>query len=188
MNFKKRTSRKSGGVNMSSTADISFLLLIFFLLTTIVFYDTGISVKLSPWSGTNYHYGCGIRQNAFRVVINSDNQLLVSDKQINVKNLKRIAKEFILNPNKRDDLAKSPKSAIISLQSDRRTNYETYFTAYNELRAAYYEIWDEAALKKFEFKYKHLDNKRQRAIKNEYPFVIVEAEPTNFLAKKSTHK
>lgn len=185
MNSRKRTPRQSSGMNMSSTADISFLLLIFFLVTTTIFQDSGISVKLPPWQPDSDEIGCGgIRsRNLFRVVVNSNNQLLVGNEIADIRNLKRDVKEFILNPNKRDGLARSPKYAIIFLQNDRGTNYETYFTVYNEIRAAYYEIWNEAALEKFAFKYKHLDNERQREVKNEYPFAFFEAELSDFLAK-----
>ena len=179
MKFKKRTPRQAANMNMSSTADISFLLLIFFLLTTTIFHDTGILVKLAP---SCQYYHCQLNsRNVFRVLINADNEFLVKGRIENIKNLKRDAKEFILNPKNLNNLSKSPKHAVISLQSDRETSYNTYFNAYNELRAAYYEIWDEAAFEKFGFKYKHLNKEKQREIRYEYPLVIVEAEPTNFL-------
>jgi len=184
MNFRKRTPRESGGMNMSSTADIAFLLLIFFLITTTIFYDSGIPVKLPPWQDESISCVMPVRKrNIFRVLVNSNNQLLVRGEKAEIKELRKNAKEFILNPKKLDNLSVSPKNAIISLQNDRGTNYETYFNVYNELKAAYNEIWNEAALKKFGFKYKDLDYERQQEIKYEYPFVISEVEPTDFLAE-----
>ena len=56
--------------------------------------------------------------------------------------LKEKTIEFISNPLKRDDLSESPKKAVISLKNDRGTNYETYLEVYNELKAAYNELWD----------------------------------------------
>ena len=181
MKFKKRTPRQAANMNMSSTADIAFLLLIFFLVTTTIFYDTGIPVKLPQWT-EEIPPGSPVRKrNIFRVLVNSNNQLLVNGEIANVRNLKQDAKEFILNPKQLDNLSISPKNAIISLQNDRGTNYETYFTVYNELKAAYNEIWDEAAFKKFGFKYNDLNYENKKEIRGNYPLVISEAEPTDFL-------
>lgn len=182
MNFKKRTPRQAGSMNMSSTADIAFLLLIFFLVTTTIFYDSGIPVKLPQWTEAHPEPMPVRTRNIFRVLVNANNELLVNNEIADVRNLKEDAKEFILNPKKLETLSVSPKHAIISLQNDRGTNYETYFNVYNELKAAYNEIWDEAALKKFGFKYKDLSYDDKKEIRNDYPLVISEAEPTDFLA------
>ena len=177
MNFKKRTSRKSRNMNTSSTADISFLLLIFFLLTTTAFADFGIPIKLTPYSCGVTHTCGSRRHNILRVTINSENQLLVGSELSKISNLKRDAKEFILNQRN----SRNPRFTFISLQGDRGTSYETYFNAYNELRSAYHEIWNEVALQEFGFRYKHLNNERKQEVKRIVPMILSEAEPTDFL-------
>jgi hypothetical protein len=88
-------------------------------------------------------------------------------------------KEFIMNPQGLEDLSESPQNAIISLKNDRGTEYETYLTVYNELKAAYNEIWDEEAQKQYGKSYSDLDFEAKKAIRADIPFVISEAEPTD---------
>lgn len=86
-----------------------------------------------------------------------------------------------MNPNKNPELAESPNSAIISLKNDRGTNYETYLDVYNELKAAYNELWDEEAMATLGKHYSEdLPKEDRDKIKSKIPFVISEAEPTSF--------
>ena len=119
-------------------------------------------------------------RNVFSVLVNKDNQLLVRGESMDPAVLKERAKEFIMNPQQRDDLSVSPKKAIISLKNDRGTEYETYITVYNELKAAYNEIWNEISNERFGKEYPDLDIKLKREIRKDVPFVISEAEPTAF--------
>ena len=172
--------RNSPTVNASSMADIAFLLLIFFLVTTTIVVDKGITVKLPPWSDEEpicYHFS---RKNVWSVKVNTENQLLVRGKAMQLRNLKEKTKEFILNPLAKDNLSSSPKKALISFQNDRGTTYETYITVYNELKAAYNEIWEEKARAKYSKSYVDLPLKLKREIRKEVPLVISEAEPTDF--------
>ena len=84
-----------------------------------------------------------------------------------------------MNPGKRNDLPSSPKRAVISLQNDRSTSYETYLEVYNELKAAYNELWEEAARQTFGKSYEDLNITQQRSIRSEIPLVISEADPTD---------
>jgi hypothetical protein len=82
-------------------------------------------------------------------------------------------------------LSEAPNKAIISLKNDRGTNYRTYLEVYNELKGAYYELWDELSRKKFGIPYSDdMPIAQQKVIKDEIPFVISEAEPTNFGEEK----
>ena len=85
-----------------------------------------------------------------------------------------------LNPERRDDLSESPTKAIISLKNDRGTAYGTYLEVYNELRAAYNEIWDTEARKRYGMDYEDVPIANKRAIRADFPLIISEAEPTNF--------
>lgn len=172
--------RESPAINASSMADIAFLLLIFFLVTTTIDIDKGIKVKLPPWSDEPPENMKLNTRNVFSVLVNKDNQLLVRGESMDPAVLKEKAMEFIMNPRQLDNLSVSPKKAIISLKNDRGTEYETYITVYNELKAAYNEIWNDISKERFGKDYSDLDIKLKREIRKDVPFVISEAEPTTF--------
>ena len=141
---KTRTrDRMTNEINAGSMADIAFLLLIFFLVTTTIVEDKGIMVKLPPWSEEEPDITKLKKRNVFSVLVNAQNQLLVRGELSDIDELRDRAKEFIANPQRREDLAEKPTKAIISLKNDRGTNYETYLEVYNELKGAYNELWDD---------------------------------------------
>lgn len=173
--------RMSTEINAGSMADIAFLLLIFFLVTTTIVEDKGITVKLPVWSEEEPDITKLNKRNVYAVLVNAQNQLLVRNEPMRIDDLKNNAKEFIANPFNRPDLAEKPTKAIISLKNDRGTEYGTYLAVYNELKAAYNELWDELCLKKFGVPYSDdLPTAWKKAVRDEIPFVISEAEPTNF--------
>lgn len=182
--FNKRSSRDkmSNEVNAGSMADIAFLLLIFFLVTTTIVEDKGIRVKLPPWSEDEPDITKLNKRNVFSVLVNAQNQLLVRNEPAEVADLRERAKEFILNPNRREDLSEKPTKAIISLKNDRGTNYKTYVEVYNELKGAYNELWDEEARRMgIDAGYSDkLPLETRRTIKGKIPMVLSEAEPTAF--------
>jgi biopolymer transport protein ExbD len=173
--------RMSNEINAGSMADIAFLLLIFFLVTTTIVEDKGITVKLPVWSEEEPDITKLNKRNVYSVLVNAQNQLLVRNQPMRVEELKNNAKEFIANPYKRPDLAERPTRAIISLKNDRGTEYGTYIAVYNELKAAYSELWNELSLRKYSVPYSDdLPLAWRKSIRDEIPFVISEAEPTSF--------
>ncbi|MCB0661758.1 MAG: biopolymer transporter ExbD [Saprospiraceae bacterium] len=174
-------SRMANEINASSMADIAFLLLIFFLVTTTIDVDKGILVKLPPWSDEKPDIQKLATRNVFSVLVNANNQLLVRGEPATLDDLRERAKEFIINPSKREDLAERPTKAIISLKNDRGTNYETYLEVYNELMGAYNELWDEEARKTHGVPYSEdLPFAWRKDIKGKIPMVLSEAESTSF--------
>ncbi len=178
---KSSRERLSNEVNAGSMADIAFLLLIFFLVTTTIAEDKGIMVKLPPWSEDEPDVTKLKTRNVFSVLVSSENELLVRGELTRVGGLREKAKEFITNPNRREDLAEKPTRAITSLKNDRGTRYETYLEVYNELKGAYNELWDELCMKKYNIHYSEdIPKAYKKAIREEIPFVLSEAEPTSF--------
>ena len=177
MKLSKQRRRFDNEVNAGSMADIAFLLLIFFLVTTTIVVDAGISVKLPPWT-TEAPPPLG-DNNVLSVKINAANQLLVEGDRAELLSLKDTAKEFIMNPNKRKDLPSRPSTAVIAIQNDRGTSYETYLSVYNELKAAYNELWETQAQAQFNKSYDKLSKENQRSIRKYIPLVISESEPTD---------
>jgi len=158
--------REAPEVNAGSMADIAFLLLIFFLVTTTIGVDQGIN-RLLPRYEENPPVPPINERNILRVLVNKDNQLLVNDAVMDVKDLRQAAIDFLENNGKGDcaycEGKKSPKSsdnpdeAVISLMNDGETTYQTYVTVQNELVAAYYFLRDRESMKRFGKKYTELE-------------------------------
>ncbi len=177
---KSKNNRLDNEINASSMADIAFLLLIFFLVTTTIEADKGIRVVLPPWSDEPPDILQFEKRNVYSVLINASNQLLVRSEPMSVEDLKDNAKEFIMNPGNRDDLAISPQEAIISLKNDRGTEYKTYIEVYDQLKAAYTELRDDRAMAKYGKEYAFCTFDQRRVIRDEIPLNFSEAEPTSF--------
>ena len=178
---KSSRDRMKNEINAGSMADIAFLLLIFFLVTTQIEEDKGITVKLPPWSEEEVDPTQLKTRNVFSVLVNADNQLLVRKEPAELNDLRERAKEFIMNPKRREDLSEKPTKAIISLKNDRGTNYETYLQVYNELKGAYDELWEEEAQRKYNRPYSDaMPRHMKKEIKGRIPMVLSEAEPTTF--------
>lgn len=176
-----KKEREVPEINASSMADIAFLLLVFFLVTTTIDVERGITVKLPEWSEEPPEDVQLKKRNIFSVLVNAQDQLLVRGELADIDDLRRRAKEFIMNPNNDPNLAEAPNSAIISLKNDRGTSYKTYIAVYNELKAAYNELWDEEAMRLFGVHYSEdLPKEQKQVIKKKIPFVISEAEPTAY--------
>ncbi len=175
--FKKKKQREEKEINAGSMADIAFLLLIFFLVTTTINAEKGIMVKLPPWDPNPPIPEEINKRNVLSVKINKLNQVLVEGEESNVGLLRETTKEFIMNPLKRKDAPSSPRSAIVSIQNDRATAYEVYLQAYNEIKAAYNELWEEKAQALYSHSYEDLPKDMKKKIQEEIPLVISEAEP-----------
>jgi len=183
-------------INAGSTADIAFLLLIFFLVATTMNVDSGLSRKLPPWIDESTEKPPEIKKrNVFTVLINANNQLLVQNEWGNIRDLRKKAKEFIENTNDDPNMPEKEMKEIpyfgqypvskqvISLQNDRGTKYEMYLKVQNELVAAYNELRQELAKKKFGKDYNKITKEQRDAINEIYPQRISEAEPKNIGGK-----
>jgi biopolymer transport protein ExbD len=172
--------KKLPEVNASSMADIAFLLLIFFLVTTSIETDTGLPVRLPAWVEDEVEPEEFNRRNVYSIIINSNDQLLVRGKQSSLAKLRENTKEFIINPSKRSDLAEAPNQAVVMLKNDRGTSYDMYLSVYNELKGAYRELWDEAANQLYGRNYSVLSKEARKEVRSRIPLVISEAEPVEF--------
>ncbi|MEZ4855131.1 MAG: biopolymer transporter ExbD [Gelidibacter sp.] len=161
--------RAAPEVNAGSMADIAFLLLIFFLVTTTIETDTGLNRKLPPIDDDKTTPPIIKEKNIFTVLINGKNQLLVEDELMELKDLRKAAVEFLDNGGGTGDDAcsyckgkKDPRSsdnpdkAIISLKNDRETKYSTYISVQNELVAAYNQLRDRRAKELYGVTFKEL--------------------------------
>lgn len=188
--------RKMPGLNTSSTADISFMLLIFFLVTTSMDTDQGLGRTLpKPPEDETLKNEIKVKErNILYIRINKDNQLMIGENDIvQVDELTEIAKEFIENPtndpNKPEKKLKNIKligqrmvteNHVISVQTDRGTSYWIYFEVQDKLVQAYNELRDKLSKDEFGYKYEFLTAEQQEAIREVYPMKISEAEPKKY--------
>ncbi|MGA8852550.1 MAG: biopolymer transporter ExbD [Christiangramia sp.] len=162
--------RSAPEVNAGSMADIAFLLLIFFLVTTTIETDSGISRKLPPWQPEDVEPPVIKQRNIFTVEVNSNNQLLVEDEEMELSELQEAAVEFLDNGAGTGDEACSfcqgaknpsssvnPQKAIISLMNNRGTEYGTYIAVQNELVAAYNQLRDREAQRMYGMTYTQME-------------------------------
>jgi len=211
--------RENPEINAGSMADIAFLLLIFFLVTTTMNVDSGISKKLSEKPPPDYVPPVIKEKNIFEVNINRNNELLVEGERMEIKDLKDAAMKFIDNggglgkpgedgtPGKPCDYCQGerlesssdhPNKAIISVQSDRGTEYGTYIQVQNELLRAYTELRNRLCSQRYGMTFDELEEqfkdskksadlkdrveelrKKVEDIKISYPQIISDAEPTS---------
>jgi len=181
-------------VNTTSTADISFLMLTFFLLVSAINTDEGIQRRLPPMPLPNQEIPKVNERNVLNIKVNMFDQLLVNGTPMaNIKELKNHTKQFIANVNDDPEMPeKKPlfvpefqetlmqSKGIVSLQNDRGTSYKAYIAVQNQLAEAFNELRDEFSMRKFGKKFASLDQFRQEGVQRFIPISISEAEPSNY--------
>jgi len=203
--------RENPEINAGSMADIAFLLLIFFLVTTTMNVDSGVSKKLSEKPPPDFVPPVIKEKNIFEVNINRNNELLVEGERMEIKDIKEAALEFIDNGGgegkvvdgvstgscdyckgeKSETSSDHPNKAIISVQSDRGTEYGTYIAVQDQLLQAYRELRNRLSKERYGMSFTELEKaykdnrkdeelkKKVEDIKKSYPQIISDAEPTS---------
>ena len=179
-----RKKRGVPGINSSSTADIAFILLIFFLITTSMDTDKGLARQLPPPPQEQDPEDIIVKErNVLAVRLNASNQLMCGSEYIDIKDLKAKAKEFIVNPSNDDNLPEKHAKQIPFFGNVMITDKHV-ISVQNELIAAYNELRDELAQSQFHKNYRDCTEEEQAAIRDYYPQKISEAEPKNYGGKK----
>ena len=198
--------KESPEINAGSMADIAFLLLIFFLVTTTMNVDSGINRKITKKE--KFPQDITIKQkNILEVNINFKNELFVDGEIVQLKDLKQIAIDFIDNAGGLDNNQKPcdycngeklisssdhPTKALISIKADRNTNYETYILVLDNLNASYTVLRNKLAVKLYGKNYvsllddfKKSNNKDKsievkiKLIREKYPLLLSDADIKN---------
>ncbi|MDR0438383.1 MAG: biopolymer transporter ExbD [Bacteroidales bacterium] len=184
--------KKSPTINGGSTADLAFLCLAFFMMTSSMDTDSGIVRRLPPPLDPNIKPPEIRERNVLQVQVNLHDQLRVNREQIDISELRSVTKDFLSNPF--DDPHKPEKRemdipglgkfmvsrGVVSLQNDNTTSYEAYIRVQNELAAAINELRDALSRERFGVTFANLRNDELRdAIQRAIPMSISEAEPRN---------
>ena len=189
--------KKTPELNTSSTADMAFLLLCFFLMTTTMDQDLGLQRRLPPMPDKNQKVEDQKvnRRNIIIVKINSADRLLAGTEPMHVSQLKDKIKEFLQNPANNPNLPEKEEieiegfgktmvsKGVISLQNDRGTSYEAYIAVQNELVKAVNELRDAWSMENLGKPYASLDEDKQAIVRKAVPQNISEAEPKDVSKK-----
>ena len=193
-------------INAGSMADIAFLLLIFFLVTTTMDVDSGILRKIPPKDDRTDIIDVK-KKNIFEVFINKNNEISVDNEVVEIKDLKQLALNFIDNGagvdvnkqpcgwcmGKKDPKSSDhPRKALISIEADRQANYETYVSVLDNLNGAYTMLRNRLALDLYNTSYTELMNKMStetkdkevfiekiKNVRDKYPLLIADLETEN---------
>ena len=189
--------KKTPEINSSSTADIAFLLLCYFLMTTTMDQDMGLQRRLPPMPDPNQKVEDQKvnRRNIIIVKINSADRLLAGTEPMHVSELKDKIKEFLTNPVDDPNLPEKEEiqiegygpcmvsKGVISLQNDRGTSYQAYMSVQNELVKAVNELRDDFAMANFAKIYSKCNEDEQAIVRKAIPQNISEAEPKDVSKK-----
>ena len=185
-----RKKKKVPEINASSMADISFLLLIFFLVTTTMDTDSGIFRRLPP-PVENPDMDVKVKErNILNVMINKYDKLMVNGRPCDITELKDKTRDFI-TPKPNDEKAPEVEvkeielignfmtnKGVVSLKNDRGTSYQMYIAVQNELAKAFNELREEVAMTYFKQHYADITDKdKVDAVNKAVPVRISEAEP-----------
>ena len=186
-----RFKREIPSINSTSSADVAFILLLFFLLTGSLDSKSGIYRRLNPAvSETAIKKKNPVEErNVLIVSIQKDNTVYLKEKPVPISEIRKTAKVFIDNPDNKDFLPQKTKldipglgsilvsrDAVIVLEFSRQSNYQTYISVLSELTNAYDELRNEWAMDKFRKPFPELSEEQQIAIREVYPFQISERE------------
>ena len=174
---------------IGSTADIAFLLLCYFLMTTTMGDQSGLQRRLPPIPDANQAQDQKVnRRNIIIVRINSADKLFAGSEAMDISLLKDKIKEFLTNPTNDPNLPEKEakeiegktymvSKGVISLQNDRGTSYQAYIAVQNELVKAVNELRDDFSRANYGKKFSRLSEEEQEIVKKAVPQNISEAEP-----------
>lgn len=186
-----RRKKKISAINSTSSADIAFLLLIFFLVTSSLDSKTGIYRKLNPAAAENIlKKKSEIKdRNLLELELTADNRYLFEEEAITLEEIHDIGKTFVANPNNMDYLPEKidteipeigklaiTSNHVIAIKINREAQYEAYIALLNELTGIYNELRDETSLRYFKKSFTELTEEQRTAIRTVFPLRISEKE------------
>lgn len=185
-----RNQRSIPEISTGSMADIAFLLLIFFLVTTTIETDAGIYQKLLPL-GPDIPEAANVpERNLWSVILNGEDRLMVNGTAVLLPDLRQRTIDFLDNNGdrsctsckglQRPDWSEHPSKAVITLQNDRSTSYRLYIAVHNELSAAYSFLRERESQQRFGLPYSDLEAGPRKAVLRTFPQKIIEIGPLEY--------
>jgi len=162
----KRRQRVEAEIPSASMADIAFELMIFFLVATTFDVDTGIGLVLPPAAETTEQVK--VKQSDIaKLLVNAAGEVLLDGDLITIPQIRETIKNKI---------KQNPK-LIVSIKTDRETNYSRYIEVLDELKLAYNDLREEYSLRTYGKSFKDLNRDQQEEVKKAIPIRISIAEP-----------
>lgn len=167
-NFHRKRNRKVPGLNTTSTADISFILLVFFLMVTSMDPDKGLPRQLPKMDEEKVEKITEIdKNNVLRIQLNADGKAYFNESDVAEDNPQKRIADFIVT-------CPQPSKHILSLEISNEASYDDYFVLQNKMILAYRQVREEYAQKHYHADYLNLNDDQQREIKKKYPQRIAE--------------
>ncbi|MTE25706.1 ExbD/TolR family protein [Winogradskyella ouciana] len=181
----KSFRRHSATVNAGSMADIAFLLLIFFLVTTTISADKGILRQLPPDDCPTGNCSDVIRErNLLRIYLNSNQEIFINENVVNLDEIQELVKAFVDNNglsncdycegNKLAESSEHPTEAVISLSHDALTKYHLFISVQDEISKAFYDLRKRYIKEKFNKTPEQITDAEFKMVKKAYPFIVSE--------------
>lgn len=182
MKLRRRQRRKVPGINTASVADISFTLLILFLVVTSMDDDKGLSRMLPPFTPDTQQTSVITERNVMNIIIDANDSLWVNDIYFSIDSLKSKVKTFVANPTNDPSLPEKHEinvypmgkrqvsdAHVIRLSFDREADYGIYFNVQNVIVYAYRELRDSLARVCFGIPYSKCDDVKRTALRTIFP-------------------
>ena len=177
----KKKQRREAEIPTSSMADIAFLLLIFFLVTTTIDVDTGIGMTLPPELDEEVEPPPVKERNMLTILINAQGQVLLEDLPSSVAQIRNEVRTHVANFGQDARYSEDPNRAVVSIKTDRQTPYNLYIETMDEVWMAYFEIWNNEARSMGFADYQDyrssLEDGAENEIREQWPAQISLAEP-----------
>lgn len=171
--LKKKQIREAE-IPTASQADLAFLLLLFFLVSTVIDVDTGLGLTLPEYVPPEEQVMVKVDpERMAAVLVNEQGDVLIDGEIVSLFQIKNMIKPRIMS---KVDLPLS-KKLIVSLKTDRKTVYNQYIAALDQIKLAFFEARDEVSQSRFGRKFKDLTSEQQEVIKDAIPIIISLAEP-----------
>lgn len=181
MPLLKKKERSEAEIPTASMADIAFLLLIFFLVTTTIDVDTGIGMVLPPKLELDQTPPPVKERNMLKILVNETGQVLLEDKPSAPNLIRDEVIKHVTNFGQDPNYSERPGVAVVSIKTSSQTPYNNYIEVLDEVWMGYFSIWDSEARSMGFADYKAytdaLPEDATNEIRDKFPAAISIAEP-----------
>lgn len=164
----RRNRRTVPLLNTTSSADISFILLVFFLVMTSMDVDKGLQRQLPPADNKPQQETTDVsKNNLMELQLTAESRLMIDGKLTDIRQLRRRVADFVSRKDKR-------QSHVIAISVDRSASYDAYFNVQNEIVAAYNDLRNRYAMNIYGKSYAHCTAEQREKVREYYPQRIAE--------------
>jgi len=170
----KKKKERDAKIPDAGMSDIVFLLLLFFLVSTTIDVDTGIGITLPEYQETPDNVVPLSKDRLAALLINENGDVLLDKKILSVS---QISETLIPRIESKIELPKKKKS-VVSIKTDRRTNYDLFVQAFDQAKLAFRTVRDSYSKRIYGGReYGDLLEEEARVVKDKIPEIISFAEP-----------